>query len=261
MMIAIWARSSLSTVTPVGMNSGSITEAMNRIEISGTPRMTSMKKTAMTRIAGSFEARASASTTPSGKPSARPTAVRMKESGRPLHSVVGTGLSPGTPPAIRTMPATTTAAQSARSQRPQKRGIMEMPIAPKNSSHRQGRAPVLLVGIDAEDHEAGLGGQEGQADPAAGPADGRAALGDGARHKPAPGGLDDDPEQPQADERNHRIERRAEERLDDALPISQAVAAATIAASSVCSIAQRSFSATRALYQFMNTEMMIDRPR
>jgi hypothetical protein len=72
------------------MNSGSITEAMNRMLISGTPRISSMNTMAMTRIAGSFEERASASTTPSGNPTARPTAVRRKDKGSPLHWVVGT---------------------------------------------------------------------------------------------------------------------------------------------------------------------------
>ena len=57
----------------------------------------------------------------------------MKESGRPLQSEVGTGFSQKAPPAISTMPASTTAAQSTSSQRPQNRGIMEMPIAMKNS--------------------------------------------------------------------------------------------------------------------------------
>ena len=43
--------------------------------------------------------------------------------------------------------------------------------------------------------------------------------------------------------------------------IGRALAAATSPPVRVCNIAQRSFSATRALYQFMNSEMMIDRPR
>ena len=41
-IIAICARSSLSIVTPEGRKSGSITEAMNSSEISGTPRISSM---------------------------------------------------------------------------------------------------------------------------------------------------------------------------------------------------------------------------
>jgi len=40
--IASCARTILSIVTPEGRNRGSITEAMNRTEISGTPRMSSM---------------------------------------------------------------------------------------------------------------------------------------------------------------------------------------------------------------------------
>ena len=134
MMIATWARSNLSTVTPSGMNSGSITEAMNRIETSGTPRTTSMKMMAMTWMAGSFELRARASTTPSGKPSAKPTKESMKESGRPPQLVVVTTGRPSTPPYISTPQASGTAIQSQNSQRPQKRGIIVMMIAPRNSA-------------------------------------------------------------------------------------------------------------------------------
>ena len=38
---AIWARSSLSMLTPSGMNNGNMTLAMNNRLISGTPRMSS----------------------------------------------------------------------------------------------------------------------------------------------------------------------------------------------------------------------------
>jgi hypothetical protein len=75
---------------PLGMKSGSMTEAMNRMLIRGTPRIISMKMMAITRMAGSFEERARASTTPKGNPKASPTAESRNESGRPLHCVVGT---------------------------------------------------------------------------------------------------------------------------------------------------------------------------
>ena len=64
--------------------------------------------------------------------------MRMKESGRPLQCVVGTGFSPKTPPAISTMPASTTAAQSTRSQRPQNRGIIGDADRDEEQRHRQG---------------------------------------------------------------------------------------------------------------------------
>ena len=102
MMMAICARSSLSTVTPVGMKSGSMTEAMNRMLTSGTPRIISMKTVEIPRIAGSFERRPSARKTPSGKPSTSPTAESMKERGRPLQLAVVTTGMPRTPPYIRT---------------------------------------------------------------------------------------------------------------------------------------------------------------
>jgi hypothetical protein len=41
-MKATWARSSLSIVTPAGRNSGSSSDAMNSIVISGTPRISSI---------------------------------------------------------------------------------------------------------------------------------------------------------------------------------------------------------------------------
>ena len=125
MMIATWARSNLSMVTPSGMNSGSITEAMNRIETSGTPRTISMKTMAMTWIVGSLDERASAKSTPSTKPKASPTEESMKESGRPPQFVVLTTWRPKTPPYISTPQMTTTASQSQSRRRDQKRGIIE----------------------------------------------------------------------------------------------------------------------------------------
>ncbi len=245
---------------PAGMNKGSITEAMNRIEISGTPRMTSMKTMAMMRIAGSLEARASARTTPSGKPSARPTAVRMKESGRPLHSDVGTGRRPKTPPAISAIPRRHHAGPE-----------QEQPAAPEpwdhgesdgsqEQRHRQGGAPMLLVGIDAEDHEPRLRGQEGKAGAVGRTADGGSSLRHRACDEPAPGRLGDKPEQHQAEDGDQCIERRAEQRLHHALEIA-GPAGGLIAAISVWDKAQRSFSATRALYQFMKSEITIERVR
>ena len=88
-MIATCARSSLSMVTPSGMNSGSMTVAMKRMLISGTPRTISMKPTARTRIAGRLEARASASTMPSGSASVSPYAVEA------MRWAVGAGIVNG----------------------------------------------------------------------------------------------------------------------------------------------------------------------
>ncbi|MCY1298037.1 hypothetical protein D9M70_475010 [compost metagenome] len=99
-MIATCARMSLSMVMPSGMNSGSMTVAMNRMLINGTPRTISMKLTPRMRMAGRLEARASASAIPSGSAQARPMKESMKESGSPPHCVVGTTVRPKNPPAI-----------------------------------------------------------------------------------------------------------------------------------------------------------------
>ena len=99
----------------------------------------------------------------------------------------------------------------------------------------------------------------------AGPTGRRPAFGDGARHKPAPGGIDGDPEQPKTEQRDHRVERRAEERFDQARRSpafrgGNAIATSCASATSV-QRTQRSFRATRALYQFMNSEMTSEMPR
>jgi hypothetical protein len=91
-----------------------------------------MKTIAMTRMAGSLDERARASTTPSGNPSAKPIADNRNESGSPLQSVVGTGLNPSTPPPMSTATATSVAAHNVNSLELQKRGIIEIASAAAN---------------------------------------------------------------------------------------------------------------------------------
>ena len=57
-------------VMPSGRNSGSITLAMNRMVISGTPRTTSMNMIERVRTTGSFDRRPSASRMPKGSETA-----------------------------------------------------------------------------------------------------------------------------------------------------------------------------------------------
>ncbi|CAB3732533.1 hypothetical protein LMG3458_04967 [Achromobacter deleyi] len=83
MMIAICARNSLSMEKPSGRNSGNITDDMNSRLISGTPRMSSMYTTHSALIAGIFERRPRASSTPIGKAKAMPNVDRISVSGRP----------------------------------------------------------------------------------------------------------------------------------------------------------------------------------
>ena len=61
---------------------------------------------------------------------------------------------------------------------------------------------MLVVGIDAEDHEAKLGRVEGPAGTLAHLAGLGAAFGDGPGHEPAIGALDPEPQDPQADQRD-----------------------------------------------------------
>ena len=73
MVMPIRARSNLLKLVPSGRNRGSITEAMNSTEMSGTPRHSSMKTTHMVRMTGISERRPSASNMPMGSAATMPT--------------------------------------------------------------------------------------------------------------------------------------------------------------------------------------------
>ena len=83
-MNATCARSSLSTLTPAGMNSGNITLAMNSTETSGTPRISSTYSTHSIFTAGNLvDRRPSATRTASGNENASPNVARIKVIGSP----------------------------------------------------------------------------------------------------------------------------------------------------------------------------------
>ena len=73
-----------------GTNSGSMTLAMNRTVISGTPRTNSMKITENSRTAGICERRPSASRMPIGSEATIPTAATTMVTSTPPHCVVET---------------------------------------------------------------------------------------------------------------------------------------------------------------------------
>ncbi|MNT43636.1 hypothetical protein D3C72_1801200 [compost metagenome] len=95
------ARRNLSTVVPCGMNSGSMIEAMKRMVISGTARMSSMKAMQSVLMTGILDCRPSARMMPSGKDKVMPTTEMMRVTRRPPHFSVGIGVRPKTPPASR----------------------------------------------------------------------------------------------------------------------------------------------------------------
>ena len=134
-MMATCARSSLSTLTPSGRNSGNITLAMNSRVISGTPRISSTYSTHSALTAGSLvERRPSATAMDSGKAKAAPNVARISVSGRPPHWSCGTKSSPRMPPHIRMPMAVSVTSQTASSSRRQQRRQADTAYSPMNST-------------------------------------------------------------------------------------------------------------------------------
>ena len=94
----IKARTRRSTLTPVGMNSGSITEAMNNTVIKGTPRQNSIKTTQKLLTIGICERRPSANKMPIGKAPVMPTTASTRVSISPPQRWVSTTGRPKYPP-------------------------------------------------------------------------------------------------------------------------------------------------------------------
>src|ERR1700691_1151756 len=88
------ARTSLSGSKRSGTNNGSMTLAMNRTVINGTPRTNSMKITDKTRTAGRLERRPSARNMPIGSDATIPTVATTTVTSTPPHSDVETATRP-----------------------------------------------------------------------------------------------------------------------------------------------------------------------
>jgi hypothetical protein len=72
------------------MNSGNITDAMNKTVISGTPRHSSMKAIQIARTIGMLDRRPRASTTPIGSEATMPMPPITRVRNSPPHSGVST---------------------------------------------------------------------------------------------------------------------------------------------------------------------------
>ena len=116
----ISTRTSTSMVLPCGMNSGSMKEAMNSTEMSGTPRISSTYSTQMVRMPAILDCRPRATKMASGKAISRLTVDSMTVRGKPPQREVSTGTKPKRPPIISTKNAPSTRAHRPISQPRQK---------------------------------------------------------------------------------------------------------------------------------------------
>ena len=97
------ARTTLSNSTPEGKNNGNITDAINRIVISGVPRQNSMYVTDNALTIGISERLPSASKIPKGNARIIPTNAKAKVRRKPPHWVVFETGIPKKPPYTKTI--------------------------------------------------------------------------------------------------------------------------------------------------------------
>ena len=142
----------MSTFVPGARNSGSITDDMNRIVISGTPRTNSMNHTDIQRAKGILERRPSARMTPIGNDIVMPTVATTSVTSIPPQNWVSTTGRLINPLKLKNQPSMTNHEMNANGAAPAVASVLVAADAPIRRGPSTSRTVAVTMATPIQSH-------------------------------------------------------------------------------------------------------------